>query len=223
MPTTVQSSNLNEELGMVHYIFSDKTGTLTQNIMEFKKFVAGKESYGSSTPGADCNLNGITNVNFEDAKFAEDRKHANASYINKFIEILGVCHTIIVEERHGKIHYNAASPDELALVNAAKFFGFEFKGRDEDNHMLIRNSFANTESKYKLLNVIEFTSARKRMTVVVRDPHGQIKVYIKGADSILMPLLRKEEPNLKQTLDYLDGYAKEGLRTLLVAEKVITE
>lgn len=50
MAAKVQSSNLNEELGMVNYIFSDKTGTLTQNIMEFKKFSAGFVSYGSSNP-----------------------------------------------------------------------------------------------------------------------------------------------------------------------------
>ena len=48
---------------------------------------------------------------------------------------MALCHTIILDERTGR--YNASSPDELALVNAAKFFGAEFKKRDEENIMQI--------------------------------------------------------------------------------------
>jgi P-type E1-E2 ATPase len=79
------------------------------------------------------------------------------------------------------------------------------------------------ELKYKLLNVIEFTSARKRMTVIVRDSENRIRVMCKGADSIIIPLLKKDQKSiLDQTTKYLDDFAKEGLRTLLIAEKVIS-
>jgi len=78
---------------------------------------------------------------------------------------LALCHTIILDERTGK--YNASSPDELALVNAAKFFGVEFKKRDEDNNMVV--DFKGRQLKYKLLNILEFNSTRKRMSVIVED------------------------------------------------------
>lgn len=71
MKAKVQSSNLNEELGIVSYIFSDKTGTLTQNIMEFMKFTAGSVSYGCSSPKPCEYAPGVTNVNFEDDKLWE--------------------------------------------------------------------------------------------------------------------------------------------------------
>mmetsp|Transcript_29398 Transcript_29398/g.28514 ORF Transcript_29398/g.28514 Transcript_29398/m.28514 type:complete len:169 (+) Transcript_29398:1523-2029(+) len=152
--------------------------------------------------------------------------HPNHVYIRKMVEMLGVCHTVVVEEKNGVSAYNASSPDELALVNGAKFFGFDFEGRDEDNNVVINDR--GTRIKYKLLTVIEFTSTRKRMTCVVETPEGKIKVYIKGADSMIIPLLRTEQggkkgqKNLRDTEINLEAYGKEGLRTLLFAEKDIT-
>jgi len=83
---------------------------------------------------------------------------------------LAICHTIIIQRKDDVIDYNASSPDELALTNAARFFGIVFEDRDADNHIIIHNKMTNEREKYELLNVIEFTSARKRMTVIVKDP-----------------------------------------------------
>jgi magnesium-transporting ATPase (P-type) len=83
---------------------------------------------------------------------------------------LAICHTIIIENKNGKLNYNASSPDELALVNAARFFGVKYVDRDEENNIFV--DFKGERQKWKLLNLIEFNSTRKRMTVVVRDPQG---------------------------------------------------
>jgi phospholipid-transporting ATPase len=102
---------------------------------------------------------------------------------------LAVCHTIIVEKKNDVIYYNASSPDELALTNAARHFGIVFEERDEDSFMVIRNTQTNLVEKFELLNVIEFTSARKRMSVVVRTQEDKILIMTKGADSIIIPRL----------------------------------
>lgn len=108
--------------------------------MEFKKFSAGLYSYGTmgddaiDTPGRAR----VANVNFTDPNFWEqinDPNHENYKNLEKFLVLLALCHTIILDERTGK--YNASSPDELALVNAAKFMGFEFKKKDENNNLII--------------------------------------------------------------------------------------
>jgi magnesium-transporting ATPase (P-type) len=94
------------------------------------------------------------------------------------------------------LFYNASSPDELALTNAARHFGITFEERDEDGFMVIRNSLTNEVRKYELLNVIEFTSSRKRMSVIVRSPENKIIIMTKGADSIIIPRLASGQEDL---------------------------
>ena len=190
---------------MVHYIFSDKTGTLTQNVMEFKKFSAGLYEYGCDDPTPLQYPSGVTNVNFEDHEFSEhirDQKHKNNTILKRFLEALGLCHTVITESKTNKsgdqfIQYNASSPDELALVNGARHLGFFFKERDMDNNMVCETW--DGVKKYKLLNLLEFDSTRKRMTVVIRTPQNKVLVICKGADSIIEKRLKQGEKNLKRT------------------------
>jgi magnesium-transporting ATPase (P-type) len=105
------------------------------------------------------------------------------------MNILAICHTIIPERKNGLLQYNASSPDELALTNAARHFGIVFKDRDDDSNMHIYNKFTEETEKYELLNVIEFTSARKRMSVIVKTPEDKIVIMTKGADSHIIERL----------------------------------
>lgn len=100
---------------------------------------------------------------------------------------LAVCHTIVIDRNTGE--YNSASPDELALVNGVKDYGFEFIGKDAEGVLTIKTPDGNT-LRFALLNVLEFNSTRKRMSVVVRDlQRNEIQLLTKGADSIIEALL----------------------------------
>lgn len=105
------------------------------------------------------------------------------------IKFLACCHSIVVDQKQKS--YNASSPDELALVNAAKEFGLTFRDKDENGNLLIvdYNKSEPKQQTYELLNTCEFTSSRKRMSVIIREPEVEedvkpkIWLYCKGADS----------------------------------------
>ncbi|XP_026213837.1 phospholipid-transporting ATPase IA isoform X3 [Anabas testudineus] len=214
-PAMARTSNLNEELGQVKYIFSDKTGTLTCNVMQFKKCTIAGVAYGHSSHSSD-------EAGFNDPSLLENLQsnHPTAAVILEFMTMMAICHTAVPERTDGKIAYQAASPDEGALVRAAQNIGFVFSGRTPDSVIV---EILGTEEKYELLHVLEFTSTRKRMSVIMRTPSGKIRLYCKGADTVIYDRLADSSKYKEITLKHLEQFATEGLRTLCFAVADISE
>ncbi|XP_042159163.1 probable phospholipid-transporting ATPase IA isoform X9 [Oncorhynchus tshawytscha] len=214
-PAVARTSNLNEELGQVKYIFSDKTGTLTCNVMQFKKCTVAGVAYGHSTQSSE-------EAGFNDPSLLENLQsnHPTAPVILDFMTMLAICHTAVPERTDDTIIYQAASPDEGALVRAAANLGFVFSGRTPDSVII---QALGAEEKYELLHVLEFTSTRKRMSVIMRTPSGKIRLYCKGADTVVYDRLADSSRYKEITLKHLEQFATEGLRTLCFAVAEISE
>uniref|UniRef100_A0A8C3A013 Phospholipid-transporting ATPase n=1 Tax=Cyclopterus lumpus TaxID=8103 RepID=A0A8C3A013_CYCLU len=212
-PAMARTSNLNEELGQVKYIFTDKTGTLTCNVMQFKKCTVAGVAYGTHSSEEE---------GFNDSSLLENLQsnHPTAAVILEFMTMMATCHTAVPERIDGKISYQAASPDEGALVRAAQTLGFVFSGRTPDSVIV---QMPGTEEKYELLHVLEFTSTRKRMSVIMRTPSGKIRLYCKGADTVIYDRLADSSRYKEITLKHLEQFATEGLRTLCFAVADVSE
>src|SRR6266851_667977 len=163
---------------------------------------------------------------------AADSRSSDRDRHGKYWTTLALCHSVLVglDPRSRSLEYKAQSPDEAALVQAAADVGFEFRGRDRDVLML-RTPFAREPLRFRLLNILEFTSARKRMSVIVRqlgegDQPGNnpILLLCKGADNVIFERLAPGGEELKAvTEEQLSSFAHEGLRTLTLAYRVVPE
>uniref|UniRef100_A0A8D3ED62 Phospholipid-transporting ATPase n=1 Tax=Scophthalmus maximus TaxID=52904 RepID=A0A8D3ED62_SCOMX len=200
----VNTSDLNEELGQVEYVFTDKTGTLTENNMEF----------------IECCVDGHVYV-----------PHAICNGQELFFRALCLCHTVQVKEeetvdgiKHG-LHqgkstsfYISSSPDEVALVEGMKRLGFTYL-RLKDSHMEILNREDEIE-RFELLEVLTFDSVRRRMSVIVRASTGNLYLFCKGADSAIFP--RVISGKVDEVKARVERNAVEGLRTLCVAYRPLS-
>ncbi|KAJ6718673.1 PHOSPHOLIPID-TRANSPORTING ATPASE 9-RELATED [Salix purpurea] len=228
-PAHSRTSNLNEELGQVDTILSDKTGTLTCNSMEFIKCSVAGTAYGHGVTEAERGMGvregesvkgwdqskdssttkpHIKGFNFKDERIMDGNwvHEPQARIIEKFFRLLAICHTAIpdVDEETGKISYEAESPDEAAFVIAAREIGFEFYKRTQTS--------------------VAVRDARKRMSVIVRNEEGKLLLLCKGADSVMFERLAKSSRGFEEeTRNHVNDYADSGLRTLILAYRELDE
>uniref|UniRef100_A0A672T8F7 Phospholipid-transporting ATPase n=1 Tax=Sinocyclocheilus grahami TaxID=75366 RepID=A0A672T8F7_SINGR len=229
----VNTSDLNEELGQVEYVFTDKTGTLTQNNMEFIECCI--DGFQYKHRDTRCELDGFT---VTDEPVNKLQQKAGQEKEELFLRALCLCHTVQVkeagseevltdqvdgidgmqpqpEEERGFI---ASSPDEIALVRGAMEYGFTFLGL-ESKSMKIKNRENNIE-EYKLLHVLNFDPVRRRMSVIVQTKSGETLLFCKGADSSIFPRVKPEE--VDRIRMHVERNATEGYRTLCVAYKQLS-
>lgn len=258
-----QTSTINEELGQISYVFSDKTGTLTDNEMKFRKMsVAGtawlhdvdlkkddkpkllhkkrnkgkkparkslivehqrdgalddeEENEPFAAQGSDNDKAGGADPSEpqwqssarpartqpllrtrELIQYIQRKPHSNFAIKTRiFLLQIALCHTCMPEVKEdGTTDFQASSPDELALIRAAQELGYLFVDRDLATVTIKHSPTGNTDDDeitetYEVLDVIEFSSKRKRMSIIVRFPNKRICVMTKGADSVIMKRLK---------------------------------
>jgi magnesium-transporting ATPase (P-type) len=140
-----------------------------------------------------------------------------------YVKCLALCHSVIVEKDEFKnLEYHASSMDEKALINGARYLNYIYLKKDIHNTIYLEIN--NQEHKFKLLNMIEFDSKRKRMSVIVKDSNsGKIILFMKGSDSSLRALTTKNREYLKINEEYLIDFSSQGLRNFNIGFRYIDE
>ena len=183
--------------------------------------------------------NAVPHVSFYDPLYDRDMAEGldQKANISEFFRVLALCHDVVAERVDGVVKLSASNPDDEALVCAAEYFGCKFVDR-QDKYVVINvrsaqaikgdsnnTRFVYNEERVELLDTLAFTSKRKRMSVLIRDPKDlSIRLLTKGADTAILERLRPGQAAcLDPTMKHLGQYSNEGLRCLLLGHTAISQ
>ncbi|XP_009802141.1 phospholipid-transporting ATPase 2 [Nicotiana sylvestris] len=208
-PSHATNTAISEDLGQVEYILTDKTGTLTENKMIFKRCFLGGTFYGNENGDA-----------LKDSELLKAVAAGSPDAI-RFLIVMAICNTVVpVQSKAGTISYKAQSQDEEALVRAAAGLNMVFL---EKKGNILDINFNASLVQYEVLDTLEFTSDRKRMSLVVRDcQNGNIILLSKGADEAILPHAHAGQQT-RTFAEAVEQYAQLGLRTLCLAWRDLEE
>ncbi|AFZ79835.1 uncharacterized protein BEWA_026840 [Theileria equi strain WA] len=250
IPGTVPRTTLiPEELGRISYLLTDKTGTLTQNIINLERIHIARALFQvDDLPLIHKYVNNyfanysLSNMDealqapeYEGATQVRSRRksaiHSPSVKVSQTNEIetklclallsLAICHNVTpTSDENDKLGYQASSPDEIALVSFASMCNIQLKERDETNIVLQING--NLLLRYKILMMFPFSSETKRMGIIISDEDANMKFFFcKGAESVMIPFL---QPRGSVWLgEECDNMARMGLRTLVFGYKILSE
>uniref|UniRef100_A0A8C9VVN1 Phospholipid-transporting ATPase n=1 Tax=Scleropages formosus TaxID=113540 RepID=A0A8C9VVN1_SCLFO len=237
--TVVRASTIPEQLGRISYLLTDKTGTLTQNEMVFRRLHLGTVAYGMDSMDEVQShvFSAYTQPTHElpatRAPAATKVRKTISSRVHEAVKAIALVHNVtpvyesngVTDQAEAEQHYEdacrvyqASSPDEVSLVQWTESVGLTLVGRDQSS-MQLRTPTGQILN-FTILQIFPFTYESKRMGIIVRDEStGEITFYMKGADVVMAGIV--------QYNDWLEeecgNMAREGLRVLVVAKKSLTE
>lgn len=218
--TIVRTSTIPEDLGRIEYLLSDKTGTLTQNDMQLKKIHLGTVSYTSETLDIVSDyvqsLVSSKNDSLNNSKVALSTTRKDMSFrVRDMILTLAICHNVTPTFEDDELTYQAASPDEIAIVKFTESVGLSLFKRDRHSISLLHEHSGKTLN-YEILQVFPFNSDSKRMGIIVRDEQLDEYWFMqKGADTVMSKIVESNDWLEEET----GNMAREGLRTLVIGRK----
>lgn len=224
-----RATDLIEELGQIQFIFSDKTGTLTQNNMILKKVYVDGLIYGDAGEDdekAKFTINGDNRIynkllNNETVNDLFNPSKLETNKIEDFFYLLTLCHSVFPEKTDRGIVYQGSSPDDIAMVKGAQQLGFEFSSKDF-NDIYIFNHIYKTSKTFELLAEIPFDSDKKCMSVIIQEKNtDKIILFSKGADSAMLKKIEMAQDEFEQVNDICNKFSQEGLRILVMGRKYL--